>query len=178
MLLTLAPHPDTPCDAVSRIAVEAARIGPTGLKLTYTAAGDLGQVLWPALAVSARADELWRHSCFEAFVRAGEGDGYVEVNLSPSSQWAAYDFDGYRSGMAAREGFGLAAIAQARNDDRYVLEAALDLAGLPPGRPWRLALSAVIETVVGGKCYWALAHPPGQPDFHHPDAFTLVLDPP
>ena len=44
-----------------------------------------------------------------------------------------------------------------------------------PDRPWRLGLSAVIEALNGEKSYWALAHPPEKPDFHHPDSFTLDL---
>ncbi|MBI3061386.1 MAG: hypothetical protein HYY83_05345 [Deltaproteobacteria bacterium] len=24
--------------------------------------------------------------------------------------------------------------------------------------------------------YWALKHPPGKPDFHHPDAFALEIE--
>lgn len=27
----------------------------------------------------------------------------------------------------------------------------------------------------GGRAYWALHHPPGQPDFHHPPGFALRL---
>ena len=42
---------------------------------------------------------------------------------------------------------------------------------------WRLGLSAVIEDTSGGKSYWALAHPPGKPDFHHADCFALELPP-
>jgi hypothetical protein len=41
-----------------------------------------------------------------------------------------------------------------------------------------LAISAVIEETNGTKSYWALAHPPGAPDFHHPDCFTLQLEAP
>ena len=37
----------------------------------------------------------------------------------------------------------------------------------------RLALSPVIED--GALSYWALRHPPGRPDFHHQDAFTLEI---
>ena len=33
----------------------------------------------------------------------------------------------------------------------------------------------VIEELDGTKSYWALAHPPGKPDFHHPDCFALTL---
>ena len=40
----------------------------------------------------------------------------------------------------------------------------------------KLGLSAVIEGADGGLSYWALRHPPGKPDFHHPEAFVLELD--
>jgi hypothetical protein len=36
----------------------------------------------------------------------------------------------------------------------------------------RLGLSALIEDSDGGKSFWALAHPPGAPDFHHADNFV------
>src|SRR5207249_1533417 len=42
----------------------------------------------------------------------------------------------------------------------------------------QLALSAVIEDEQGVLSYWALTHPPGKPDFHHPDAFVLDLERP
>ena len=40
---------------------------------------------------------------------------------------------------------------------------------------WRLGLSAVIEEKDGGTSWWALAHPPGKPDFHHDDCFAARL---
>jgi hypothetical protein len=46
------------------------------------------------------------------------------------------------------------------------------LTSLPPLVGWRLGLSAVIEETSGHKSYWALAHPPGRPDFHHSDCFV------
>jgi hypothetical protein len=42
----------------------------------------------------------------------------------------------------------------------------------------QLALSAVVEDEQGLLSYWALKHPPGRPDFHHPDAFALELERP
>jgi hypothetical protein len=33
----------------------------------------------------------------------------------------------------------------------------------------------VIEAADGGKSYWALAHPPGRPDFHHAAGFAAHL---
>ena len=35
-----------------------------------------------------------------------------------------------------------------------------------------------IEEASGRISYWALKHPPGRPDFHHPDGFALELPPP
>jgi len=64
-------------------------------------------------------------------------------------------------------------------NDAY-LTAELDLsrmAWLPTDQPWKLGLSAVIEERNGRKSYWALRHPAGQPDFHHPDCFALELAP-
>jgi hypothetical protein len=46
------------------------------------------------------------------------------------------------------------------------------LSRLPRNVLWRLGLSALIEETSGRKSYWALAHPPGKPDFHHADCFA------
>jgi hypothetical protein len=126
-----------------------------------------------AAEARARADDLWKHTCFEAFISAGQG--YGEINLSPSGQWAAYSFDGYRSGMAVREGFEPLFAEDHRADASYDLIAELDLTDLPSNSDWSIGLSAVIELTDGRRCFWALRHAPGPPDFHHPDAFALNL---
>ncbi len=127
----------------------------------------------PAIGATVRADELWRHTCFEAFVRPGTSPAYFEFNFAPSTQWASYEFDGYRSGMRAAD------IAAPRIDiqvapARLNLQATLELGALPPG-PWRLGLSAVIEEANGRLSYWALAHPAGRPDFHDADCFICEI---
>jgi len=47
--------------------------------------------------------------------------------------------------------------------------------GLDKDTAWRAGVSAVIEESDGTKSYWALAHPPGEPDFHDADGFVLEL---
>jgi hypothetical protein len=168
MHATLKPHPDTPRGPVTAIEVAVERLPGNVLMLNYRLTGAMQQVRIPAPAPLRRADELWRHTCFEAFVRVG--DAYWELNFSPSGEWAAYRFDGYRTGMiAAME------VAHRRLQAREG-ELAVEVAGLPAGA-WALGLSAVIEEVDGAKSYWALAHPPGRPDFHHQDCFALQLPP-
>jgi excinuclease ABC subunit B len=59
--------------------------------------------------------------------------------------------------------------------DRFELQAIAYLDGLPAGAAWRLAVATVVEARDGGLSYWALRHPLGPPDFHHPDGFALQL---
>ncbi len=172
MRLTLVPHPDTPCEAVRGIAVEVRRAG-TQLDLGFRVEGDIGRIVLADRGPMKRADELWKHTCFEVFASAGQG--YGEINLSPSNQWAAYRFDGYRSGMAVREGFEPSFTDEHRAINAYDLVAELDLTDMPADGDWLVGLSAVIELTDGRRCYFALRHAPGKPDFHHTDAFALSL---
>lgn len=178
MRLRLELHSDSRCDAVTEIAVEVLRPEPGGLGLRYLVTGKIGGLILPPVTAPARADSLWRHTCFEAFLRAAPGGAYYEVNLAPSRRWAAYRFEGYRDGMRSAQEIA-APLVEARSEgDSFELRAGLNFEGLPgpPGDGvWRLGLSAVIEEAGGRISYWALAHPPGKPDFHHSDCFALEL---
>lgn len=178
MRQVLTPHPDSCCAAVSRIDVEAMRPRPGTLALRYVVSGRVDDLALPPAATPARTDGLWRHTCFEAFVRPVVGEAYYEFNLVPSTRWAAYRFDGYRSGRRAAEFMDAPRILGQSDDEGYVLHAELSLGGLPDlplDAAWRLGLSAVIEEATGALSHWALAHPPGKADFHHRDGFALEL---
>ena len=82
--------------AVTRIDVEAVRLPSGTLELRYRTTGIISDLHIPPRADPARADELWRHTCFEAFIRGPQGAAYYELNFSPSTEWAAYRFSGYR----------------------------------------------------------------------------------
>lgn len=169
----LKPHPDSRCDAVTAIGVGVSRREAGILVLSYEVTRASGDLRLPLTTAPARADELWRHTCFEAFVRPVSEAAYFEFNFAPSTQWAAYRFDGYRSGMRAAE-VSPPRINVKSAAANLTLQAALDLDDLPPVR-WRLGLSAVIEEVSGRLSYWALVHPPGKPDFHHADCFAREI---
>jgi hypothetical protein len=171
-------HPESRCDAVSAVAVDVARPAPTSLALRFFLTGAMSDLALPPVALSTRADELWRHTCFEVFLRPATSAGYYEFNLAPSTQWAAYRFSDYRTGMSVANEAAAPRIDTHGTVASYELRAHLDLGRLvdpAPGAPWRLGLSAVVEEATGRKSYWALAHPPGKPDFHHPDCFALEL---
>lgn len=177
--LALRLHPDSRCDAVDAIEAVAQRSRGGALDLVYRVSGRIADLRIPLFAPPARTDDLWRHTCLEAFAAAAPDAGYHEFNLAPSSQWAAYRFVSYREGMAP------AAIEPPRitmrsTPEHLELHATLALGGLddlPLDAPWRLGLSAVIEETNGNLSYWALAHPQGRADFHNEDCFALDLPP-
>jgi hypothetical protein len=168
---TLRLHPDSLCAAATRIEADVARPRPGSLILSYVVSGRISDLRMPPVMAPARTDELWHHTCFEAFVRPSPGPAYREFNFSPSTQWAAYGFDSYRSGMRVAAEIGAPRIEVRSTADSYTLQAALELDEI--SFPLHLGLSAVLEETNGRKSYWALAHRPGKPDFHHSDCFTL-----
>lgn len=177
MRQALKLHPDSRCDAVTAIEVEAARPAAGRLCLRYRVTGDPGGLVLPAAAAPARAEGLWKQTCFEAFLRGAPGGAYTEVNLAPSRLWAAYAFEGYRAGMRPAE-IAAPQVETGIEAESYELRADLTLDALPDlpaAAPWQLGLSAVIEEAGGRRSYWALTHPPGKPDFHHSDCFALEL---
>jgi hypothetical protein len=173
MRLALMPHHDTPCPSVAGVDVEIARRART-LTLRFAVVGAVAGLRLPPVSTSRRADELWKHTCFEAFVRPALDEAYYEFNFAPSTHWAAYRFSGYRQNMALADEIAAPEIETALHANRYELRA---MVALPSDAAWRVALSAVIEEASGAKSYWALAHPPGKPDFHHADSFVLELPP-
>jgi len=106
---------------------------------------------------------------------AGDGPGYREFNFSPSGEWAVYAFPGYRDGSELDVELTPGIVVRPTGG-RLELDAEICRKFLPPGRPLRLGLSAVVEDADGVLSYWALRHPPGKPDFHHTDAFALPLE--
>lgn len=180
MRRALRVHPAGDRGPVLHIEADISRPAPGVLALTYELTGAIDDLGIPAPAQPERTDNLWKRTCFEAFVGLGDGPGYLEFNVSPSGQWAAYRFEDYRAGMAPLD-LASPGVTVARAQHALTLEARLDLsdvADLEPNRPWRLGLSAVIQQADGRIAYWALAHAPGKPDFHHAEGFACLLPAP
>ena len=175
---SLRLHPDSRCSAVTHIEVNIARPRADDLTLSYILVGKIEDVRMLPVAKPKRIDELWLHTCFEAFIRSASGAEYYEFNFAPSTEWAAYRFDSYRTGRRVAEEITTVRIETQSGRDRYTLKASLELdrlSGFSPDVVWHLGLSAVIEDVSGAKSYWALSHPSGKPDFHCADCFAHEL---
>ncbi len=177
----LLPHPVSHSadnlGAVSDFSVTVRRSAPSRLGLIFSLRADLDSLELPRPRPPARADGLWRHTCFEVFVLRAGGLEYREFNFAPSGAWAAYHFTSYRTGMAALA--DTPARANWRSDGNSLeLDVVLDsgwFVGESPGAALRVGCSAVIESRTGSLSYWALRHPSGTPDFHNADGFAVEL---
>lgn len=178
MQFDLVPHPSTPPAGppfkVWATVDHAAALGTTATTNIWFGVGAPAERFAIArLAEPWRADELWRTTCFEAFLRR-EGEGaYREWNFAPTGNWAAYDFSGYREGMARAD---VGSPPYIRMEDNFTWWAVGATFAVPADGTWHLGLSAVLEQKDDTRSYWALAHPEGdKPDFHSPDCFAARL---
>jgi hypothetical protein len=175
-IIPLLAHPAGPNNGVRRFAAGAEVMGPDSLRFQYVLEADPLRIRIPSPVTDAgRTDKLWAYTCFEAFVGFPESPAYFELNFSPSGQWAAYRFDSYRQGMTPALEV-VPRLALRRLGETLELQAEVQLDPGPPGRRLRIALSAVVEDREGRLSYWAVRHPAGRPDFHHPEGFALALE--
>ena len=173
----LVPHPEMQAKSIRSVEVEVIRATNTIL-LMYGVDG-AESLLLPAFE-RERRDNLWNSSCFELFVKP-ESRGYVEFNFAPLEAWNAYSFVDWRMGRRAYQPDAEPKIIDSRTDgrresfpQRYELDVVIspDILLLAPAA---VSLAAIIEEEDGTKSYWALAHPPGEPNFHHADCFVARL---
>ena len=174
---SLLPHPATRQTSVRELVVDLGHQDDR-LLLQYRLAAEMRALLVPAPASAARADGLWRHTCFEAFIAPSGSSEYWEYNFSPSGAWAAYHFTAFRTGMTPLEQGAAPVIAVEAGAAQFALTATLDLGWLARSRTLaglRLGLAAVIEERTQGLSYWALQHAAEKPDFHRADSFVVAL---
>ena len=125
----LLAHPDAAGEWVWSIGVEA-QLTAAALICHYALRGDLTHVRVAGVGGAQRAEGLWRHTCFEAFVAPADGPGYYEFNFSPNLGWAAYRFEGYRAGMSAPSLTRAPELQVRRTSSALDLTATVQLAGL------------------------------------------------
>lgn len=179
-------HPRTSNPAIHALQASAERTSDGALRFSFDLTGHMADILIPVTPVTIpsttpeRADGLWRHTCFEAFISAHGDDAYYEFNFSPGRQWAAYAFSAYRQAeptiqpnppeirvRISADRLQLAATLMPDTLPKTIHESVLDI-----------GLSAVIETTGNHPdrhSYWALHHPTERPDFHDRRSFVLQI---
>lgn len=171
----LAPHPGNHPRFHHQVDATLTHASSGSLQIVYAVHGFNLDLHVPTPHVPAPADALWKTTCCEVFLGSLGQTGYREFNFSPSGQWASYDFSDTRQRAATSFDCPAPQILFERNDDLLKLTATLPSAALPKADTLRIAVSVILQANDSHLAYWALAHPPGQPDFHHHAGFVLSL---
>lgn len=171
----LIRHPGAHTPDLDALRVDVRVAADGALELAYHLLGDLARLRIPPRRAADRSDELWRHTCCEAFVAGAETPAYREFNFSPSGQWQAYDFAAYRQPLP-RIDLPAPILQRDTRVGAFRMRVRLARQCLPNTRRMRVGLSAVIEAADGALSYWALRHASERPDFHHADSFALRID--
>lgn len=170
----LLRHPDSVETAAAEISAACDWAGPGQLTLSFTLRGDIGHIALPPLAAGKRTDHLWEATCFELFIARHGDTGYWEANVSPSTHWAVFRLSGYRENRTDDLAAKISDTKLTQSSEQLSLTAHITLPDLTDTAPqdYRIGLSAIIQNRLQETSFWALAHPPGPPDFHHADCFT------
>ncbi len=126
--------------------------------------------LWTAEDIP-RKDELWKTTCFEAFLKPKASACYYEFNFSLGPAWNAYEFTGYRKPQPPSVSHAFALQSLSWNAEKKFLSAQLE--NKTAFREFDVSLTSVIEDSNHHIHYWAVTHAAGEPDFHSPGSFTL-----
>jgi hypothetical protein len=158
---SLILHPECAAGPIQSVSASLSPT-PKGCSAVFRLEGDIASIKVPENDAPERTDYLWKTTCFEIFWQPDGGSYYREFNLSPSTRWAAYDFDGFREN--ARDAPADSVVITCRHDEgQLVLEA--DIASELPV-PGDVALNAIVEDKQGNVQFWALAFQDGKAEFH------------
>ena len=178
--IDLGCHPMTRAETVRAIAVLVRRSASAEIQMTFRLEGDIRRIRVPSPGEPRFATQLWRHTCFEAFIAVEGQSAYHEFNFSPSGEWAVYAFSDYRNGGPVADEMTDPRIVVRSTGSRLELDTVVrldSLSAIYPHASLRVGISAVIEAS-DGLSYWALRHRADKPDFHDADGFALLLEPP
>ena len=178
--LELHCHPSCRTKAVRAIRARIHRTADDQLRINFVLDGDLRSIVVPSPTTSRIGHELWRHTCFEAFIAIEGRQAYYEFNFAPSSEWTIYAMRAYRDGAPLADESMRPEILVRSSAIPLELDAVVHLDRLSAEHaraPLRVGLTAVVEAV-DGYSHWALVHPESKPDFHNPLGFALRLEPP
>jgi hypothetical protein len=168
----LVAHADHPPRRVRSVEVSVT----VGDRITLTYTVEPGTGLFLPDHDDARKDALWRSTCFELFAKEPVAGGYHEFNFAPGGAWNAYAFSDWREGMRLLEVAEPPHLTDRRDSlpARYEFEVQLSREALGVTLA-SVSLTTILEESDGTFSYWALAHAPGEPDFHQPTCFAAAL---
>ncbi len=178
-MMHLYPFQESPWTDLLKFSASAVRVNSNEIECEFIIAGstELIELSAPAQNPSKqrlRKDDLWKHTCFEAFLSEDRKDSspYFEMNCAPSGDWNVYALDSYRQGLRPAALSATLLVFQATTGQLHLK---IGMTGEDLSRIKHLSLAAVIEFSDSSKSYFAAKHAGTVADFHLKESFTISL---
>jgi len=143
---------------------------PQHLLLSFVLSGVSDNYLFDTKNHAKRADELWKATCFEAFIKNPNSKEYWELNIAPSGAWNFYYFSDYKKDMQEeRRVLTPKVLFKQKRDEVYVNVEMNFTEKLFDGRG-EFNLALILLNVEGKREFFTLNPKEGVADFH---AFVL-----
>lgn len=128
-----------------------------------------------ASANPERKDELWKKTCFECFIQPEGQESYTEINVSPSGDWACYQFDRYRENRKNAASVSSISSEIVESSNETLIFSFRVPAAVASTDAIRLGVTMVVLDDDNRTTYWAMSHTRSSPDFHDENSFDLKL---
>lgn len=143
------------------------------LDVSFLVSGPVSRIHLPTLSHQPLfQQDLWKHTCFEIFIKQQNSPRYWEWNFSPSGDWWNQSFEAYRKASANNQ------LAPPLHTEFFKCERELRLAAsiLLPCESPEVLVAAILFFEGGQPTYWAKSHPRSEPDFHAPKGFFKLIE--
>lgn len=138
------------------------------LLLKYSLSGDISEVSLDG----SECEELWRHTCFELFIRDREGSGYEEINCAPDGRFTRTWLSDYREVHSVKEFHPL---PKMRSGSIGGFECEIYFFDLDVSNR-EISVAVITADQSGTRRFWGVNHFGETPDFHHEENF-FAFDP-
>ncbi len=148
--------------------------------LDYRIRGDIDRPRLPPQAASKFQDLLWSKPAWKRSSASPTATPTSNSTSRPRASGRCIDSKPIGKDVTSLNPLPPPRVIVRRHGEELEADIDIHLGAIPgltaaeiKGRELRLAVSAVMQSDQGVISYWALAHPPGKPDFHHRDGFAL-----
>ncbi len=145
------------------------------LTLEFTVLGEIKNYIFNEPCIQARADELWKKTCFELFIAQNNNSSYYELNISPSSNWNFYSFLDYKTNMKEEKNVSKPFIHSSKIRDKYRLSFEFDFYEEFTEKELIFNLAVILLDTKGVRHFYSIHRREEKVDFHDREYWSLGM---
>ena len=163
----LFPH----CQTEEALTIKASfTLTSQQLVLSFVLQGVREHYLFDTKNHAKRADELWRATCFEMFIKNSNSKKYWELNIAPNGSWNFYRFSDYKKDRQEESRVLTPKVLFKQERDEVSVNVEVDFTEKLFDESVDFNLALILLDIEGKRHFYTLNPKEGVADFH---AFVL-----